>query len=77
MQFREVCSIVVSYAPYILLQSFTITNLATLRVTIFLFFFTLGPSLVHILPLKITYNRIAYLELVLTALTLKCGTYTI
>ena len=35
MQFREVCYTVVSYAPYILLQIYTITNLATFWVTIF------------------------------------------
>ena len=38
MQFRETCYRVVSYAPYILLQIYTITNLATFRVTIFDFF---------------------------------------
>ena len=38
MQFREVCYTVVSCAPYILLQNYTITNLATFRVTIFDFF---------------------------------------
>ena len=38
MQFREVCYTVVSYAPYILLQIYTITNLATFGVTIFDFF---------------------------------------
>ena len=38
MQFREDCYAVVSYAPYILLQIYTITNLATFRVTIFDFF---------------------------------------
>ena len=38
MQFREVCYTVVSYAPYILLQIYTITNLATFWVTIFDFF---------------------------------------
>ena len=35
MQFREVCYTVVSYAPYILLQTYAIKNLATFRVTIF------------------------------------------
>ena len=38
MQFRETCYTVVSYAPYILLQIYTITVLATFRVTIFEFF---------------------------------------
>ena len=38
MQFRAVCYTVVSYAPYILLQIYTITNLATFQVTIFDFF---------------------------------------
>ena len=38
MQFREVCYTVVSYVPYILLQIYTITNLATFGVTIFDFF---------------------------------------
>ena len=38
MQFREACYTVVSYAPYILLQIYTITLLATFRVTIFEFF---------------------------------------
>ena len=42
MQFREVCYTVVSYAPYKLLQIYTITNLATFRVTIFDFFHS-GP----------------------------------
>ena len=35
MQFREVCYTVVSYAPYILLQIYTKTNLATFQVNIF------------------------------------------
>ena len=43
MQFREVCYTVVSYAPYILLQIYTITNLATFQVTIFDFFYP-GPQ---------------------------------
>ena len=43
MQFREVCYTVFSYAPYMLLQNHTITNLATFRVTIF-DFFHLGPQ---------------------------------
>ena len=34
MQFREICYTVVSYAPYILLQMHTITNLATFWLTI-------------------------------------------
>ena len=38
MQCREVCYTVVSYAPYILLQIYTITNLDTYRVTNFDFF---------------------------------------
>ena len=38
MQFREACYTVVSYAPYILLQIYTMTILATFRVTIFEFF---------------------------------------
>ena len=38
MQFREACYTAVSYAPYILLQIYTITILATFRVTIFEFF---------------------------------------
>ena len=38
IQFREACYTVVSYAPYILLQIYTITILATFRVTIFDFF---------------------------------------
>ena len=38
MQFREACYTVVSYAPYILLQIYTITILATFGVTIFEFF---------------------------------------
>ena len=38
MQFREICYTVVSYAPYILLQIYTITNLATFRLTISVFF---------------------------------------
>ena len=38
MQFREACYTVVSYAPYILLQIYTITILASFRVTIFEFF---------------------------------------
>ena len=35
MQFREACYTVVSYAPYLLLQIYTLTILATLWVTIF------------------------------------------
>ena len=38
MQFQEICYTVVSYASYILLQIYTITNLATFRVTISDFF---------------------------------------
>ena len=38
MQFREACYTEVSYAPYILLQIYTITILATFGVTIFEFF---------------------------------------
>ena len=38
MQLREACYTVVSYAPYILLQMYTITILATFRVTIFEFY---------------------------------------
>ena len=38
MQFREACYTAVSYAPYILLQIYTITILATFGVTIFDFF---------------------------------------
>ena len=51
MQFREVCYTVVSYAPYILLQIYTITNLATFRVTIFDFFHP-GPQ-----PISIDYQH--------------------
>ena len=47
MQFREACYTAVSYAPYILLQIYTITILATFRVTILNF--SLGPSLLCIL----------------------------
>ena len=43
MQFREACYTVVSYAPYILLQIYTITIFATFRVTI-LEFFHPGPQ---------------------------------
>ena len=43
MQFREDCYTVVSYAPYIVLQIYAITNLATFGVTIF-DFFHLGPQ---------------------------------
>ena len=38
MQSREACYTAVSYAPYILLQIYTITTLATFGVTIFEFF---------------------------------------
>ena len=38
MQFRDVCYTLVSYAPYILLEINTITNLVTSRVTLFHFF---------------------------------------
>ena len=38
MQFRKACYTAVSYAPYILLQIYTITVFATFRVTIFDFF---------------------------------------
>ena len=44
MLFREICYTVVSYAPYILLQNYAITNLATFRVTIFYFISTLAPA---------------------------------
>ena len=43
MQFREACYTAVSYAPYILLQIYTITILATFGVTI-LEFFHPGPQ---------------------------------
>ena len=43
MQFLQVCYTVVSYAQYILLQIYSITNLATFRVAIF-DFFHLGPQ---------------------------------
>ena len=38
MQFREACYTAVSYAPYILLQIYATTILATFGVTIFEFF---------------------------------------
>ena len=44
MQFRKAYYTAVSYAPYILLQIYTITILATFRVTIFQLFHP-GPSL--------------------------------
>ena len=43
MQFWEDCYTVVSFAPYIFLQIYTIKNLATFGVTIF-DFFHLGPQ---------------------------------
>ena len=48
MQFGEDCYTVVSYAPYILLQIYAITNLATFGVTIFDFF--------HLWPQPITHK---------------------
>ena len=48
MQFREVCYTVVSYAPYILLQIYTLTNLATFQVTIFDFFSPWTPAYMFI-----------------------------
>ena len=57
MQFREVCYTVVSYAPYILLQIYTITNLATFGVTIFDIFSPWAPAyngqLVYLCPVVI------------------------
>ena len=44
MQFREACYTAVSYAPYILLQIYTITILATFGVTIFDFFSPWAPA---------------------------------
>ena len=46
MQLREACYTVVSYAPYILLQIYTKTILATFRVTIFEFFHP-GPQPIY------------------------------
>ena len=53
MQFQEVCYTVGSYAPYILLQIYTIINLATFRVTIFDFFHP-GPQPNWLFALKLT-----------------------
>ena len=47
MQFREICYTVVSYAPYILLQIYATTNLATFRVTISDFFHP-GPQPIRV-----------------------------
>ena len=47
LQFREACYTAVSYAPYILLQIYTITILATFGVTI-LDFFHPGPQPISI-----------------------------
>ena len=56
MQFREACYTVVSYAPYILLQIYTITILATFRVTIFEFLHP-GPQPMILVSLQETcYN---------------------
>ena len=44
MQFREACYTAVSYAPYIRLQMYTITILATFGVTIFDFFSPWAPA---------------------------------
>ena len=44
IQFQEVCYTVVSYAPYLLLHKYTITNLATFGVTIFWFFSPWAPA---------------------------------
>ena len=52
MKFQGVCYTVVSYAPYILLQIYTITNLATFRVTIFDFFHP-GPQPIWALILAV------------------------
>ena len=46
MQLREACYTVVSYAPYILLQMYTITILSTFRVTIFEFYHPGPPGLI-------------------------------
>ena len=54
MQFREVRYTVVSYAPYILLQIYAITNLATFGVTIFDFFHPgPQPKTLFVFPYKI------------------------
>ena len=58
MQFREVCYTVVSYAPYILLQIYTITNFATFRVTIFDFFHP-GPQAITVQTLWYTFLALA------------------
>ena len=60
MQFRESCYTVVSYAPYILLQIYTITILAAFRVTIFEFFQP-GPQPKCIRPV---YDRSQIFEIV-------------
>ena len=48
MQFREACYTAVLYAPYILLQIYTIAILATFGVTIFDFFHP-GPQPITVL----------------------------
>ena len=54
MQFREICYTVVLYAPYILLQIYTITNLASFRVTISDFFHP-GPQ-----PIDVCVNLVLW-----------------
>ena len=55
MQFREACYTAVSYAPYILLQIYTITILATFGVAI-LEFFHPGPQ-----PISLSLKKVCLL----------------
>ena len=64
MQIQEACYTVVSYAPYILLQIYTITIFATFRVTIFDFFHP-GPQSItmNIQTLSLlSHNKKSYCE---------------
>ena len=48
MQFQETCYTVVPYAPYVLLQIYTITIIATCSVTIFDFFSPWAPAYISL-----------------------------
>ena len=63
MQFLEACYTVVSYALYILLKIYTITILATFRVTIFEFFHP-GPQPTSDLSIRFSSSEVFYLAIV-------------
>ena len=81
VQFQEACYTVVSYAPYILLQIYTITILATFSVTIFDFFHP-GPQPIYAKSNKLLFcsvRNLAYFHvgLFLTDLVFLITIYTV